>query len=344
MRRGDASDAVRPTCPVSEDLTTMNEPAPLQERVTLRTIRRIVGRGERFACLTCYDATTARWLERAGLPMILVGDTLAEVVLGHDQTIYASMDVMIALTAAVRRGAPNALLMADMPFMSYQADDAEALRNAGRFMTEAGADVVKLELDASFAPLVEKMTRAGVAVVAHIGSRPQQTKLSGGYRSTGRTPEEATELVDAARTLEAAGAVMLLVEATPEEVSEAIVAAVEIPVIGCGAGPACHGQVIVLHDLLGLTDWQPRFAQPVTNLGEQLRDAAKTWIDRVACNNLGEHPYKMASPASPTSGRETNPPVTPDRSDNQDSTSAAPSAPIQAPAAPRQPATPAQSS
>lgn len=316
----------------------MSEPEPLTERVTLRTIRRIVARNERFACLTCYDATTARWLERAGLPMILVGDTLAEMVLGHDQTYYASMDVMVALTAAVRRGAPHVMLMADMPFMSYQADDAEALRNAGRFMSEAGADLVKLEVDASFAPLVEKMTRAGIAVVAHIGSRPQQTKLSGGYRSTGRTPEEATALVDAARRLEAAGAVMLLVEATPEEVAEAIVAAVKIPVIGCGAGPACHGQVIVLHDLLGLTDWQPRFAQPVTNLGEQIRDAAKVWIDRVSCNNLGEHPYKMVTDPEPDQTPATDSSAGPARETPRDKASPAVTNPV------RRPATPAQSS
>ncbi|MFG0329413.1 MAG: 3-methyl-2-oxobutanoate hydroxymethyltransferase [Phycisphaerales bacterium] len=280
------------------------------KRVTLRDIRRLVSKGERFACLTSYDATTARWLERAGLPLILVGDTLAEMTLGYDQTIYAPMDLMVALTAAVRRGAPNVLLMADMPFMSYQADDAEGLRNAARFMTEAGADLVKIELDGSFAPLVRKMTRAGIPVVAHIGSRPQHTKIAGGYRASGRTPDDAKRLVDDARALEDAGAVMLLVEATPAEVSEAIVAQAKVPVIGCGAGPACHGQVIVLNDLLGLTDWQPRFAPPVTNFGEQIVDAAKTWIDRVARNDLGEHPYHMVGESTARSGgSEAAPPA-----------------------------------
>src|SRR5690606_4766000 len=228
----------------------------------MRTIRRIVDQGGRFACLTCYDATTARWLERAGLPMLLVGDTAAEMIFGFDQTYFATMDLLVALTAAVRRGAPNTMVMADMPFMSYQADDAEALRNAGRFLTEGGADLVKVEADRSFAPLIEKMTRAGVPVVAHVGSRPQHTKLHGGYKSTGRTPEEADEVVADARALERAGAVMLLVEAVPAEVSARIVEGSRVPVMGCGAGPACHGQVVVLHDLLGLTDWQPRFATP----------------------------------------------------------------------------------
>lgn len=267
----------------------------IKNKISLRTIRRIVADGERFACLTCYDASTAKWLERAGLPMILVGDTLAEMVLGYDQTYYATMDIMIALTAAVRRGAPNVLLMGDMPFMSYQACDTEAMHNAGRFMTEAGVDLVKCELDNTFAPLVEKMTRAGIPVVAHIGSRPQQTKLTGGYRSTGRTQEEATGLINDARVLEDAGAIMLLIEATPAEVTERIVANSKVPVIGCGAGPACHGQVVVLNDLLGLTDWQPKFARPVTDLGEQIADAARIWIKKVAANDLGEHPYKMTT-------------------------------------------------
>lgn len=273
-------------------------------RVTLRTIRKLIKEGRRFACLTCYDATTARWMERAGLPMLLVGDTLAEMVLGYDQTYYADMNLSVALTAAVRRGAPNVMLMADMPFMSYQADDADAMRNAARFMTEAGADLVKLEVDRSFAPLVEKMARAGIPVVAHIGSRPQQTKISGGYRSFGRTPEEAMRLIADARALEAAGAVMLLIEATPAEVAEEIVQGATIPVMGCGAGPACHGQVIVLHDLLGLTDWQPKFAQPVANFGQDLVAAVKTWMDKVDRNDLGEHPYTMVMPdARPTAER-----------------------------------------
>ena len=273
----------------------MHSAGPLAERITLRTIRKMVARGRRFACLTCYDATTARWMERAGLPMLLVGDTLAETILGFDQTIFATMDVMVALTAAVRRGAPHALVMADMPFMSYQAEDAEALRNAARFMAEAGADLVKLEADRTLAPLVEKMARAGVPVVAHVGSRPQHAKLTGGYRSVGRTPREAMEVVADARALEAAGAAMLLVEAVPPEVSESIVTGARVPVIGCGAGPACHGQVIVLHDLLGLSDWQPKFAQPVADFGPRLVEAVKAWIDKVDRNDLGEHPYAMVA-------------------------------------------------
>lgn len=261
--------------------------------VTLRTLVRCVLRGEKFACLTCYDATTARWLERAGVPVLLVGDTAAEMILGLPGTIHAPLDLLVTLTAAVKRGAPNTFVMADMPFMSYQASDAEGIRNAGRFMTEGRADAVKVEVDGSFVPLVERMARAGIPVVAHIGCRPQQVKRSGGYASVGRTAAEAHQMVDDAVAMEAAGATMLLVEATPNEVSGRIVERTEIPVIGCGAGPACHGQIVVLQDLLGLSDWQPAFARPLATLGAELIRAAEQWTENVRTSSLGEHPYRM---------------------------------------------------
>ncbi len=209
---------------------------PARRPVTLRTLNAIVERGERFPCLTCYDATTARWLDRAGVPVLLVGDTAAEMILGLPGTIHAPLDFLITLTAGVKRGAPYALVMGDMPFMSYQADDAEAIRNAGRFMTEGNADCVKLEVDGSFTELVAKMSRAGVPVVAHIGCRPQQAKQLGGYRSAGRRATEAAQLVADAVAMEKAGACMLLIEATPNEVSERIVDRTTITVISCGDG------------------------------------------------------------------------------------------------------------
>src|SRR5262245_33432111 len=204
----------------------------LADPVTIRTIRDMVARGEAFACLTCYDATTARWLQRAGVPVLLVGDTAAEMILGYQRTIDMPLEVLIALTAGVKRGAPRAMVMADMPFMSYQADDADALQNAGRFMTQGLADIVKIEADASFAPLVARMTRAGVPICAHVGSRPQLVSLAGGYSAAGKTAEEAERIVADAVSLEAAGAVMLLVEAVPDEVSRRILAATRVPVIG----------------------------------------------------------------------------------------------------------------
>ncbi len=271
-------------------VTTPPKPKP----ITLRTIAKMAKQGEKFPCLTCYDATTARWLERSGIPLLLVGDTAAEMILGLPGTIHAPLDFLITINAAVKRGAPNTLVMADMPFMSYQADVADGLRNAGRFMTEGLADAVKIEVDRSFTDLVKKMARAGVPVVAHIGSLPQRAKMQGGYRSVGRTAKQAQAVVDDALALEEAGAVMLLLEACPNEVSSRVVQETSIPVIGCGAGPACHGQIVVLQDLLGLTDWQPSFAKPITALGKQIITAADQWIHMVKASNLGEHPYKMA--------------------------------------------------
>lgn len=260
---------------------------------TLRRLLKHVRSGQRFAALTCYDATTARWLERAGVPMLLVGDTAAEVILGLPSTIHMPLEVSLVLTAAVKRGAPRTLVMGDMPFLSYQADEATAIRNAGRFLVEGLADFVKLEVDRSFAPLVAKMTRAGVPVVAHIGSRPQHAKQHGGYYAAGKSAKDALALMDDAKAMIDAGAMMLLVEAAPAEVTERIVAESSVPVIGCGAGSSCHGQIVVLQDLLGLTSWQPAFASPATHLGDYIVLAARQWCDRVQSGQLGEHPYVM---------------------------------------------------
>lgn len=248
---------------------------------------------EPFACLTCYDATTARWLERAGVHVLLVGDTAAEVILGFPSTIYMPLDVLIALTAGTKRGAPGTLVMADMPFMSYQAGDDEAVRNSGRFMTDGLADVVKIEADESLAPLADRMTRAGVPVCGHVGSKPQRSALTGGYSSAGRTPAEADRVVNDAVALEQAGCVMLLVEAVPEAVTERILNETSVPLIGIGAGPACHGQVLVLQDLLGMTDRPPIFAEPAAELGPAIRQAAEQWVGRVARRMATGHRYEM---------------------------------------------------
>lgn len=262
--------------------------------VTIRTIRDMVARGEPFACLTCYDATMARWLQRAGVPVLLVGDTAAEMVLGFSRTIDMPLEVLIALTAGVKRGAPRCLVMADMPFLSYQADEAEGIRNAGRFLTEGLADIVKIEADASMAPLIGKMARAGIPVCAHVGSRPQLAGLSGGYGAAGRTAEEARRIIRDAVALEQAGAVMLLIEAVPDEVTRGVLAATRAPLIGIGAGTACHGQVLVLQDLLGLTDTPPRFAEPVARLGPVVQRAAAEWVVRVRDGRIGGRRYSMS--------------------------------------------------
>lgn len=267
--------------------------APVTRPVTMRTIGRWVRSGVKFPCLTCYDATTARWLQQAGIPVLLVGDSAAEVILGHPSTLHAGLDFMVTLTAAVKRGGPNCMVMGDMPFMSYQVSESEALRNAARFMTEGTADCVKLELNRSQASLVEKLANAGIPVVAHLGFRPQTTKLYGGGVIAGKTAAEASVIVADAVTLANAGASMLLIEASPEEVAAKIVEKTSIPLIGCGAGPACHGQIVVLQDILGLTPRQPAFATPLCALGDQLMEAAGRWADKVRTSSLGRHPYVM---------------------------------------------------
>jgi 3-methyl-2-oxobutanoate hydroxymethyltransferase len=254
--------------------------------ITLRTLARTAREGGRFACLTCYDATTARWLAKAGVQVLLVGDTAAEVILGLPGTIHAPLDFMITLTAAVQRGASGCVVMGDMPFMSYQVNQDQAMHNAARFLTEGRADCVKLEVDRGWAPLVERLSRAGIPVVAHIGSRPQQAKSRGGNFSVGRTAEQAIGLLHDAAAMEAAGASMLLVEAAPAEVTARIVERATIPVIGCGAGPACHGQVVVLQDLLGLSTWQPPFAAPAADLGAGIEAAARQWCETVRSSRV----------------------------------------------------------
>ncbi len=261
--------------------------------VTLRTQQRFAEGGDPFACLTAYDATMARHLERAGIPLLLVGDTAAEMVLGLHGTIHAPLDFLLTITAAVKRGAPNTFVMGDMPFMSYQADESEGIRNAGRFLTEGTADAVKVEVDGTFTGLVSQMDRAGIPVCAHVGSRPQRAKHEGGYRAAGRTAAAAAKIVEDAIRLEDAGACMLLIEATPAEVAEQIVQRTSVPVIGCGAGPACHGQIVVTQDILGLTDWQPAFAKPVADVASAIQAGALRWKSKVAATDLGEHPYRM---------------------------------------------------
>jgi 3-methyl-2-oxobutanoate hydroxymethyltransferase len=264
--------------------------------VTLRTLRKMCREGVPFACLTAYDATSARWLERAGVHVLLVGDTAAEMVLGYSRTIDMPLDVAVILTAAVKRGAPDTVVMADMPFMSYQAGEDEAVHNAARFLTQGMADIVKVEADASFESVVAKMARAGIPICGHVGSRPQRAAMTVSYGAAGRTAEEADAVVRDAVAMERAGCVMLLVEAVPPEVTDRIMKATSLPLIGIGAGTACHGQVLVLHDLVGLTDAPPRFAARSADLGQSLKAAGADWVQRVRERRVGGETYTMKTP------------------------------------------------
>jgi len=267
------------------------------QRTTIANLRKRARDGEKFAMLTCYDATTASLLARGGVDVILVGDSAAQVILGHDASIFAPLGFMLRITAAVRRGAPDALVMGDMPFMSYQADDAEAVRNAGRFLTEGLADVVKLEVDRRHAGLMEKLSRAGVPTVAHLGWKPQTVRHAGirTAKVAGRTQSEIDRVVDEAKAMEQAGAAMLLIEQCTAQTAEQVVEAVSLPVIGCGAGPACHGHVVVLQDALLMSDRQPSFVHPVGEVGRAITDAAGRWVEMVQSGAYlrDDHPYEM---------------------------------------------------
>lgn len=271
-------------------------PSPSSPRVTLRTLRQQIRDGHRIPVLTCHDATTAAWLWRGGIRCLLVGDSAAMVILGHDSSLPIDMPMMLALTGAVRRGAPDAFIMGDMPFGSYQVGDDDALGNAIALLKH-GADAVKLEVDAHHIGLIKRMSAEGIPVIAHIGWRPQQLRKAGVRTAVvaGRTPEQVTELADLAQQLEAVGAVMLLIEQTTAQVAEEIVKRVSIPVIGCGAGPACHGHVVVLQDLLGMTDRHPSFVHPLAHVGPTIQTAASEWVKLVESGEYlkHDHPYEM---------------------------------------------------
>jgi len=251
--------------------------------ITVRDIRAFKERGEHFAMLTAYDAPSARLLDEAGIPIILVGDTLAMVVLGHDSTLPATMDVMLHHTAAVVRGRTNAFVVGDMPFLSYQVSVEEGIRNAGRFLQEAGAHAVKLEGGGRVLPLVERLTEAGIPVMGHVGLTPQSVNQFGGYRVQGRDEEAAHQIVRDAKDLEAAGIFALVLEAVPAPVAAEVTSSLQVPTIGIGAGPDCDGQVLVWHDFLGISEGHlPRFAKPYAHLADDIRAAAATFAREVS--------------------------------------------------------------
>ncbi len=219
--------------------------------------------------ITTYDAPFARIVSEAGVDAILVGDSLANNVLGYSDTLPATMEDMIRHTQAVRRGAPDAFIIADMPFLSYQCSQDEAVRNAGRFLKEAGANAVKLEGGSVFAPLVKRLVDSGIPVMGHLGLTPQSVNVFGGYRVQGKDEKSAERLLEDAKALEQAGVFAIVLEMVVEEVARRITESVNVPTIGIGSGRYCDGQVLVLHDLLGLNPtFLPKFAKRYANLYE----------------------------------------------------------------------------
>lgn len=261
---------------------------------TLNDLRRARSDGRKVSMLTCYDYTTARVLQEAGVEILLVGDSASNVILGHESTLPIELDLLVELTRAVTRGAPRCLVVGDMPFGSYHDSVSVGVRRCAKMLKKSQCDIIKLEVTRSHIRLVHKLADAGIAVMAHIGLRPQAVGVMGGYKFQGRTYAEAMELVDLAVELQNAGAVSILIEAVPPEVSERIVEEVRVPVIGCGAGPACDGHVVVLQDLLQQTPQQPKFV-PRWDSTQSLSRLAKQYVDMIHSGQYpaAEHCYVM---------------------------------------------------
>ena len=251
-------------------------------RVTIRDLKEMKRRGEKIAMITAYDYASARIVEEAGVPIILVGDSLGQVMLGYDSTVPVTMDEMLHHIRAVVRGTHKVHIVGDMPFMSYQADVGEAVRNAGRILKESGAQSVKLEGGRHVAETVGRIVRSGIPVMGHIGLTPQAVNQLGGYRVQGKTPRTAVELVEDARALEEAGAYAVVLESLPAPLAEFITERLSMPTIGIGAGVHCDGQVQVFHDMLGLlTDFVPKHARRYANLAEVIKAAVSDYVGDV---------------------------------------------------------------
>jgi len=253
-----------------------------EKKITVRTLQRKKRRGEPITMMTAYDYPTARWVDEAGIDVILVGDSLGMVVLGYPNTLPVTMEMMLHHAKAVARGAKRALLVGDLPFMSYQVSVEQALRNAGRFLQEAGMDAVKLEGGRERVETVRALVAAGIPVMGHIGLTPQKVMQFGGFRLQGRTAEAAKRLVEDALALEEAGCFAIVLEMVPAQVARYITEHLSIPTIGIGAGPYCDGQVLVFHDTVGMfEEFKPHFVKRYAEVGPIIRKALQDFKEDV---------------------------------------------------------------
>ena len=260
---------------------------------------------KKITCLTAYDYPTARLVDEGGVVVVLVGDSLAMVMLGHDSTLPLTLEEALHHAKAVRRGVQRALVVADMPYGSYHAEINESLRNAMRFVKEAGAEAVKIEGGERRLELIARLTEAEIPVMGHIGLTPQSVNALGGYRVQGKTASAAEQLLRDARAVEAAGAFAMVLEAIPRELAAEITKAVRIPTIGIGAGPECDGQVLVLHDMLGLTfQTAPKFARRYANVGEIISNAVREYCADVRSGGFPTDAESYHAPAT-VKGRKT---------------------------------------
>jgi len=267
-----------------------------RKKINILTLQRKKEKGQPITMLTAYDYTGALLVDQAEIDMILVGDSLGMVMMGLDSTVPVTMDEMLHHCRAAARGAKYAFLVGDMPFLSYQVSPAEAVRNAGRFLKEAGMDSVKLEGGQEMVPAIEAIVRAGIPVMGHLGLTPQSISKLGGYRIQGKTAAAAQQLLDDALALEAAGCYAIVFEAVPAAVAAAISQRLAIPTIGIGAGAGCDGQVLVFHDILGMYDkFLPRFVKQYAKLGPTIVAAFSQFREEVQARQFPaeEHTYSM---------------------------------------------------
>ena len=272
---------------------------PPQGKLALPKLAEMKRRGEKIVMVTAYDAPGARFAEDAGIEIVLVGDTAAMVVLGYDGTVPVTMDEMIFLTRTVARAARRPIVIGDMPFGSYQVSDEAAVENAIRFFKEAGADAVKLEGAGPSLSRVRAIVGAGIPVMGHVGLTPQSATMLGGFKTQGKTAEAARQLVEDAVALEEAGCFAVVLEAVPAPVAAEVTRHLEVPTIGIGAGPDCDGQVLVYHDLLGLSEGHlPRFVKRYASLSREIRDALESYAEDVRSGAFPEEQHTYEMPAN----------------------------------------------
>jgi 3-methyl-2-oxobutanoate hydroxymethyltransferase len=270
---------------------------PETKRIRVPDLEARKQRGEKVAMLTAYDYTMARLLDSAGIDVLLVGDSLGMVVLGYETTLPVTMEAMVHHTRAVSRGARRALVVADMPFLTYQITVPDALRNAGRLVQEGGAAAVKVEGSGAVLEAVARLVEVGIPVMGHLGLLPQSIHQLGGFRQQARLREQAAQLLSDARALESAGAFAVVLESIPAEVAKAVTAELRIPTIGIGAGPYCDGQVLVSFDMLGLSpDHVPSFVRRYADLGEQTVAAAKAYVEDVRAGRFPAPDHRPTAP------------------------------------------------
>ena len=261
----------------------------------------------KITCLTAYDYPTARLLDEAGVEVLLVGDSLGMVMLGHETTLPVTVDEMLHHTRAVRKGTRRALVVADMPFGSYHAEISESVRNAVRFVKEAGAEAVKVEGGERRLELIARLTESEIPVMGHVGLTPQSLHAMGGFKVQGKTPDAAEQLVRDARAVEAAGAFAIVLEGIPRELAALITRELRIPTIGIGAGPECDGQILVINDLLGLTFGPvPKFARQYANLSEIISSTVREYCTDVRRGSFPSDAESYHMPESKTSRKEIN--------------------------------------